>query len=218
MCGRFTLITSGSDLAGMFGIDEIPAIAPRYNIAPSEPVVAVRISPETGAREFAVFKFGLVLSRSSSNRVINARAETVSDLPSFHAAFRSRRCLVPADGFYEWLKLPGRRQPYYVRLRDGGPFAIAALWEGPAAKDGSAGMCALITTAANETVRPLHDRMPAIIAPEGFSQWLDPSVRAEGNLLPLLQPFPAPGMAVFPVGSQVNNPLVDDPSCIKPLQ
>ena len=222
MCGRFTLFAPGNELARMFGVDAVPQVEPRYNIAPSQPVMSVRISPERGGREFSPLRFGLIPSwakdPSIGDRMINARAETVAVKPSFRSAIRRRRCLVPADGFYEWQRAPGRKQPYYIRFRDGRPFAIASLWERWEGPDGSAvESCALITTAANDAISPMHDRMPVILASKDFDPWLDPSVPADDAILSLLRPFPADGMTAFPVGLQVNNPNVDRPSCIEPL-
>jgi len=223
MCGRFTLLAPGDVLAAMFGVDKAPSLAPRYNIAPSQPVAAARVSPEGGNRELAHIRWGLLPSwakdPSASAPMINARAETVSEKPSFRSAFRRRRCLVPADGFYEWRRTPGRKQPYYIRFRDGRPFSIASLWERWEGPDGSVlESCALITTAANDAVSPIHDRMPVILAPKDYDLWLDPAVEAKEALLPLMCPFPSEEMAAFPVRIQVNNPKVDTPACIEPLQ
>lgn len=223
MCGRFTLFAPGDVLAAMFGVDKAPSLAPRYNIAPSQPVAAARVSPEGGNRELAHIRWGLLPSwakdPSASAPMINARAETVSEKPSFRSAFRRRRCLVPADGFYEWGRTPGRKQPYYIRFRDGRPFSIASLWERWEGPDGSVlDSCALITTAANDAVSPIHDRMPVILGPKDYDLWLDPAVEAKEALLPLLRAFPAEEMAAFPVGLRVNNPKIDIPACIELLQ
>lgn len=222
MCGRFTLFAPGNVLARMFGIEDAPVLAPRYNIAPSQPVVSVRVAPDGGGREFAPLRFGLIPSWSKDpsigDRLINARAETVSVKPSFRSAFRRRRCLVPADGFYEWRRTPGRKQPHYIAFRDGRPFAIASLWERWEGPDGSAvETCALITTAANDVVSPIHDRMPVILDPKDFDLWLDPEAKANESLTSLLRPFPAEDMTAFPVGFRVNDPKVDSPACIVPL-
>lgn len=222
MCGRFTLFAPGDVLARMFGVDEAPSLAPRYNIAPSQPVAAARVSPDGSGRELALLRWGLVPSWAKDpavgDRMINARAETVSEKPYFRSAFRRRRCIVPADGFFEWKRAAGRKQPYFVRFRDGRPFAIASLWERWEGPDGSAvESCALITTTANDAVSPIHDRMPVILAPKDYDLWLDPAIQDKEALLPLLRAFPAEGMTAFPVRFQVNNPKVDTPACIEPL-
>ena len=222
MCGRFTLFAPGDVLARMFGVDDAQSLAPRYNIAPSQPVAAARVSPDSGGRELTVLRWGLVPSwakdPSAGDRMINARADTVSEKPSFRSAFRRRRCLVPADGFYEWKRVAGRKQPFYVRFRDGRPFAIASLWERWEGPDGSVlESCALVTTDANDIVSPIHDRMPVILAPKDYALWLDPALQAKEALLPLLCPFPPEDMTAFPVHLQVNNPKVDNPACIEPL-
>ena len=222
MCGRFTLFAPGDVLAAMFGVDKAPSLAPRYNIAPSQPVAAARISPDGSGRELTLLRWGLVPSwakdPSASAPMINARAETVSEKPSFRSAFRRRRCLVPADGFYEWRRTPGRKQPYYIRFRDGRPFSIASLWERWEGPDGSVlESCALITTAANGVVSPIHDRMPVILSTKDYDLWLDPAIQDKEPLLPLLRAFPAEEMAAFPVGLRINNPKVDTPACIEPL-
>lgn len=222
MCGRFTLFAPGDVLERMFGVDEAPSLAPRYNIAPSQPVAAGRVLPDGSGREIALLRWGLVPSWAKDpavgERMINARAETVAEKPSFRSAFRRRRCLVPADGFYEWRKAPGRKHPYFIRFRDERPFAIASLWERWEGPDGSAvETCALITTAANEAVSPIHDRMPVILDPNDYDLWLDPALQAKEALLPLLRAFPADEMTAFPVDLRVNNPKVDTPACIEPL-
>ena len=221
MCGRFTLFTPASRLAEVFLPGEAVSLAPRYNIAPSQPVLAVRVAPATGRREFATPRWGLIPSwakdASIGSRLINARAETVSEKPAFRRAFRERRCLVPADGFYEWKQEATGKRPFYVRMRDGAPFAFAGLWERWEKIPGEAvETCAILTTEPNDLLAPLHDRMPVIVAPEDFERWLDPAVRSPELLAPLLHPFPAGAMEAFPVGRAVNNPRSDDPSCVRP--
>jgi putative SOS response-associated peptidase YedK len=151
------------------------------------------------------------------NRLINARAETAAVKPAFRAALRRRRCLVVADGFYEWQPQGKRKQPYYIRLRQGRPFGFAGLWEvweGP--EHARLESCTLLTTAANDLVRPIHDRMPVIIAPADYQPWLDAAVDDTQQLLPLLRPYPGEEMTAYAVGPLVNNPGNDDPRCIEP--
>jgi putative SOS response-associated peptidase YedK len=217
MCGRFSLFSPAADLAEWLGLPEVPALEPRYNVAPTQPVAAVRAGPAAG-RELVRLRWGLVLpwapDVSIGNRLINARAETAADKPSFRAAFRQRRCLVPADGFYEWVGRAGKKQPIHFRLRGGRPFAFAALWERWQAPGGPAvESCAILTTGANELV---HDRMPVILGPDAFGPWLDPAVRGPAALAAWLRPYPAEAMTACPVGSWVNNPRNEGPACLAP--
>ena len=214
------MFTPASRLAEQFLPGEPLSVAPRYNIAPSQPVLAVRTSPAAGRREFAMPRWGLVPAwardATIGNRLINARAETVSEKPAFRRAFRERRCLIPADGFYEWKKEGAGKRPFYVRRRDGAPFAFAGIWERWEGTGGEAvETCAILTTEPNELLAPLHDRMPLIVPPEEYGRWLDPSLRAPERLAPLLRPFPSAALEAFPVGREVNNPRADDPSLIR---
>jgi putative SOS response-associated peptidase YedK len=151
------------------------------------------------------------------NRLINARAETAAGKPSFRSAFRQRRCLVLADGFYEWQKLERRKQPYYFRLRDGGPFAFAGLWEHWQRDDRTIESCTILTTAANELVRSVHERMPVILAPKDFEVWLDPRVQKGDAVQALLAAYPTEAMTAYPVGPHVNNPKHEHRACVVPL-
>jgi putative SOS response-associated peptidase YedK len=221
MCGRFTLFTPASRLAEVFLPGEVAAVAPRYNIAPGQPVLAVRASLPAGRREFATPRWGLIPAwakdASIGNRLINARAETVAEKPAFRRAYRERRCLIPADGFYEWKREGAAKRPFYVRMRDGAPFAFAGLWERWQGAGGEAAeTCAILTTDPNELLAPIHDRMPLILPPENYDAWLDPSVRSPERIAPLLRPYPADPMEAYPVGREVNRPTTDGPSCIRP--
>ena len=151
--------------------------------------------------------------------MINARSETVSEKPSFRSAFRARRCLVPADGFFEWRREGSRKQPYLFALLRGGPFAIAAIWERWSDGDlASIESCALLTTAANALVGEYHDRMPVLLAPQDFDLWLDPSVSSVDQLGALFEPFAADAMSVYPVSTRVNSPANDDPGVIERVE
>jgi putative SOS response-associated peptidase YedK len=221
MCGRFLLFTSGAALAEWLDLPEVPALQPRYNIAPTQPVAAVRAGPG-GGRQFVTLRWGLVPPWSTDlaigNRLINARAETAADKPSFRVAFRQRRCLVPANGFYEWVGRAGKKQPIHFRLREGRPFAFAGLWERWQDPGGEVvESCAILTTEANELVRPVHDRMPVIMDPDAFEPWLDPAVRDPAALGLFLRPYPADAMTASPVGAWVNNPRNEGPACLAPL-
>ncbi len=224
MCGRFTLRTPAHRLAEAFGVRNLPNLAPRYNIAPSQDVAAVRRAEDGDGRELVLLRWGLVpywaKDPAIGNRMINARAETVAEKPAFRAAFRRRRCLVAADGFYEWQKTAdGKKQPWFIRLADDAPFAIAGLWERWKSPQGDAvESCTLITTEANETLGPIHDRMPVILAPDAWDAWLAPESASAGALTALLRPYTGDGLTAQPIGRLVNDPRSDEPACIAPLE
>jgi putative SOS response-associated peptidase YedK len=225
MCGRFTLTTSVRDLAKLFQATPAasPEIQPHYNIPPSVPILAVRQLPGDRQRQLVALRWGLIPSwatdASIGNRLINARAESAADKPSFRDAFHKRRCLVLADGFFEWKKQGGKRQPYLIRMSDGKPFAFAGLWERwQPPEDAPVETCTILTTNANDLVRPLHDRMPAILEPQGYDRWLNPEVHDPKTLTPLLHSFPAEQMTAYPVSSLVNSPRHDDPKCVEAVK
>lgn len=220
MCGRFTLKSSASALGDWFGGEPPLDLPPRYNIAPTQLVAIVRIEPEVGQRQWQLVRWGLIPAwakdASIGARMINARAETVADKPTFRTAFRRRRCLVPADGYFEWRKTDQGKQPYYFRLSDERPFAMAGLWEvwdasgsGPRLES-----CTIITTDANELTRPIHERMPVILPPAAYDTWLAPEMPPAATLRDLLRPYDSAAMRVDPVGTHVNNPRHDDPQCV----
>jgi len=222
MCGRFTLFEPDRVLAREFGVSDFPPGSPRYNIAPSQPVAAVRAAPAGIGREFALLRWGLIPSWSKDpaigNRLINARAETAREKPSFRNAFRRHRCLIPTSGFYEWQRQERGKQPYFIRRRDERLFAFAGLWdrwENP--DEGIIETCTILTTAANAVLAPIHDRMPVIVPPREYDRWLDPSLKDPDSLAPLLVPFPPEEMLAFPVSPRVNAPSTDDEGCIAPL-
>ena len=181
MCGRFLLHAPVEVLQRAFGFAERPNLQPRYNIAPTQTVAIVRRKDDGGGRELALVRWGLIPSwakdASIGGRLINARAETVAEKPAFRGAFRRRRALVPADGFYEWRKREGDRpkQPLLIRRRDGQPFALAGLWEHWRGPEGEVQTCTIVTTAANVVLAPIHDRMPVILDPASYDRWLDPA-------------------------------------------
>jgi putative SOS response-associated peptidase YedK len=230
MCGRFTLHHTLEELEERFIAEaDTPSVAeaaPRYNIAPTQDILVVT---QNGARHLQGCHWGLIPSWAKDpaigNKMINARAETLAEKPSFRTALSRRRCLIPADGFYEWQdatadlasgkKAP--RTPMHIRLQDGGLFAFAGLWDEWHAPDGSPlRSCTIITTAPNAVTAPIHDRMPVILRPEDEGLWLDRSVTDASDLLPLLAPYPADAMEAYAVSRQVNAPTVDDPACIAP--
>ncbi len=235
MCGRYTLHAPPEELARIFRLplDEVHRVfdfGPRYNIAPTDDIAAVRVRRGGESREPAVLRWGLVpywtRDPGIGARMINARGESVAGKPAFRDAFRERRCLVVADGFYEWQKLTGRKQPYYLRMRDGEPFAFAGLWDrwegqgqgqGQGQRQEPIESCTIITTEPNELARALHDRMPVILRPEDYDRWLDPVATDLKSLEVLLRPFPSELMIAYPVSTLVNKPENDAPECIEPL-
>jgi len=217
MCGRFSLTASGEELAEVFGLDEAPDLAPRYNIAPTQPVATVRGAGKAGGRTFAWARWGLVPGTPGAGKrvLINVRAEGAGSRPPFREAFAERRCLVAASGFYEWKAAGGGRRPYYFHLPGHRPFAFAGLWE-PAPDPESSPSCTVLTVPPNELVRPVHDRMPAIVAPDDYQRWLDPELRRAAELRGVLRPFPAAAMAVYPVGPAVNDHKNEGPALVVP--
>lgn len=221
MCGRFTLTLDPADLQEAFeGYTFPPTFAPRFNIAPSQPVLAIL---NDGQKHADFLLWGLIPSwakdPSIGNRLINARGETLAEKPAFRGAFKYKRCLILADGFYEWQTRPGMKGkvPHFIRLKDRCPFAFAGLWDEWHAPDGSLlRTCAIITTQPNELIRTLHDRMPVILHPDDHTQWLDPAPQTPERLLPLLRPYPADEMTAYPVSSLVNRPENDRPECLLP--
>jgi putative SOS response-associated peptidase YedK len=209
MCGRYAQRTDPKKLAKEFKVAEAPAVEPRYNIAPTQEVLAVN---ETGdGREMRFFRWGLVPSwakdTSMGARLINARCETVAEKPAFRQAFKQRRCIIPADGFYEWQRTAGRKQPFFFRMRDERPFSFAGLWERWEGEGGEViNSCAILTTEANEVLRPVHDRMPVILHPDDYELWLGADARELELVKEVLRPYPAEEMIGYPVSSSVNSP------------
>jgi putative SOS response-associated peptidase YedK len=193
---------------------------PRYNIAPSQEVAAVRHDEAGNERQAAWLQWGLVppwaLDPAVGYRMINARGETVATKPAFREAFRRRRCLLVADGFYEWQRGTKPKQPYYIRLNKDRPFAFAGLWQRWHKGERVIESCTIITTEANELVAALHDRMPVILKEQDYDAWLDPHVDDAGRLKSLLSPYPAGQMTAYPVSTAVNSPRHDGPDCIEP--
>jgi putative SOS response-associated peptidase YedK len=224
MCGRFVRKTSVAELAQQFLFPEAAPQPPRYNIAPTQVVAAVRAADGSLKRELAWLRWGLIPFWADDpkigNRLINARAETAADKPSFRSSFRQRRCLVLADGFYEWQKTDGKKQPHYFHMKDDKPFAFAGLWDHWEGKEDGEVIesCTILTTDANELLRAYHDRMPVILDPAGYDRWLDPATQKPELVQPLLQPYSAEAMAAYPVGLLVNSPRNDSPECLVPVQ
>ena len=214
MCGRFTLRTPRrfKDLSS----DLPPAtLVPRYNIAPSQEILAVIGSEDE--RRVSAFVWGLVPSWSGEPKgIINARSETLQTKPSFSESFQRRRCLIPADGFYEWKRRGKSKQPFYFQLQDESQFAFAGIWDEWKKGAGSIMSCAIITTAPNELLAAIHDRMPVMLTPDAQDKWLRDS--GSDELMKLLEPFPAEAMKSFPVSQQVNHAQIEEPSLVEPIE
>lgn len=218
MCGRFVITSAPEAMRHMFGYAEHPNFPPRYNISPTQPVPIVRMNG--AAREFALVRWGLVPSWAKEmpqSLLINARADTINDKPSFRGAFRHRRALMPADGFYEWKAgASGPKQPYFIRRRDRALFAMAAIWDDWLPADGSElQTCAVVTTEANATLTPIHHRMPVILDPKNFALWLDPATPVK-ELQALMVPAPDDLMEAIPVSPDVNRVANDSPHLLHP--
>ncbi len=215
------LATPREQLVAHFRLQHAAALEARYNIAPSQAVAAVRESCGHG-RELVMLQWGLVphwvKDPSSGNRMINARAETLAQKPSFRVAYARRRCLLPADGFYEWKASNGAKQPYFIRAKNPGPLAFAGLWERWDSQTTVIESCTIITTSANSLLRPLHERMPVILDEEDYDRWLDVSNNDHRTLQPLLRPYDPEALLVYPVSTQVNSPKNDDSDCIAALE
>ena len=223
MCGRFNVHDLSGALLWLFDMSDGPSQPDRYNITPSQPIVAVRPVSEDGAREAALLRWELVpcwaKDAAIGARMINARAETVAEKPSFRTAFRQRRCLIPARGYYEWPKEDGGKQPYHIHMKDGKPFAFVGLWEHWQGPDGNAiESCTIITTEANGATHAIHPRMPVIVDREDFDTWLDPGAKGGETQKALLRPYTGEErMKVDKVGRDVNSPRNDHPGCIDPV-
>jgi len=223
MCGRFVQAHDPSEYAVAFAARLVVtgAIPPSYNVAPTDPVFAV--AEHDGQRLLGTFRWGLIpwwaKDRKIAARNINARAETVADKAAFRESFTSRRCLIPADGFYEWQVRPKGKLPFYVYAADGAPLALAGLWaswKDPVTEE-RVRTCTIITGRPNALVAEIHDRMPVVLPPETWGPWLDPANDEPGPLLGLLDVFPAEAMARHPVSTLVNTVANNLPECIAPL-
>ena len=236
MCGRYSLTTVPEAMRALFGFENLPNLPPRYNIAPTQQVAVVRSGDGTGeggaeggARDLVMMRWGLIphwaKDASMGSKMINARAETLTEKPSFREAVKTRRCLVPADGFYEWRLEDGHKQPFRIGMKGGAAFAFAGLWERWTATATGAGLdqgdevetVTIVTTQANDKLRPIHARMPVILPPDAFDVWLDPA-NDPAAACALLKPYPAEPMAFYRVSQAVNNVRNDDSSCIAPLK
>lgn len=221
MCGRFTQRQSAQKIAQAFQVANVPPLTPRYNIAPTQQVPTILQTAEHPERQFKMLHWGLIPSWAKNAkmaaRLINARAETVTEKPSFRSAFQYRRCLVVADGFYEWQQQGKQKQPFYCRTQDEQPFGFAGLWEIWEKEGEAIASCTILTTEPNQIMRPIHDRMPVILAAKDYDLWLDPKVQKSELLQPLLRPYPTEEMTAYPVSTLVNKPANDSAECIESL-
>lgn len=221
MCGRFTLTVDPAEIADTFGNFTFPTqFAPRYNIAPTQPVLAI---PNDAKNKADFFIWGLIPSwakdPSIGNKLINARGETIAEKPSFRGGFKYKRCLILADGFYEWKTQPGAKTktPYFIHMKDRQPFAFAGLWDEWQSSEGSSvRTCTIITTEPNELMSSLHNRMPVILDPKDYDLWLDATPQTPDKLTHLIKSFPTEGMSAHPVSTLVNKPGNDRPECVVP--
>lgn len=227
MCGRFTRTNDffsehvvGQQIAEQLRLFEPEPLPTSYNIAPTQPIAAVR-ADDQDRHELVWLRWGLVPSWADDvaigNRMINARAETIAEKPAFRNAFKKRRCLILADGFYEWQKTGKTKQPYFIQLQGGRPFCFAGLWERWSKGEQPVESCTILTTEANRLMSTLHDRMPVIISPENYDLWLDVAVQEPERLQPLLSPYPDAEMIARPVSTLVNSPKNNSPECVAPL-
>ncbi len=220
MCGRYTLTTEFAALAKELGISpaSLTDFSPRYNIAPSQkvPVFVFDQGPRLEFLTWGLIPPWVRQETHGAKMIINARGESLLTKPTFREPFRNGRCLIPADGFYEWLKAKKGAIPYYIRLKSREPFAFAGIWSTVANQKGQLiRSFAIITTEPNKVIKPIHNRMPAILSQAGREKWLDPNNKDQENLLSLLVPYPEEQMEAYQVGKQVNSPANDSPECIK---
>jgi putative SOS response-associated peptidase YedK len=229
MCGRYALTTPSGVLAALYRLANKLDYEPRYNVAPTQIVPVIMQGSggggeEPGGREIVPMRWGLIPSwakdPSIGSRMINARSESAAEKPAFRQAFRLRRCVVPASGFYEWRKLGAKKQPYFIARADGQPLSLAGLWEmwTDHASGKEVKTFTILTTNANDMLRPLHDRMPVVLEPEECDRWLDPEEGDAGKLSAMLKPAADGVLAVHPVSPRVNSPANDDPLLVEPIQ
>lgn len=222
MCGRYAFFSPAEAVRRAFAVDDLPPLEARYNIAPTQPVPVVR-EQEAGRRAVVLLHWGLVpgwaRDRAIGNRMINARAETLGERPAYRRAFRKRRCLVAADGWYEWQAAAGGKQPWFIRARDGGPMGFAGLWE--SWRDPGTGealeSCTIVTVDAPGSLAQIHRRMPAVLSTDAYAPWLDPA-REDGDALSaLLGPVDPARFEAWPVSRAVNDPHHQGPELAEPL-
>ena len=220
MCGRFTLHTPESQIREAFNLEhtEPLGLKPRYNIAPSQEIPIIR-DTDTG-QEMVMARWGLVphWSKESKSKysTINARIESITEKPTYRSSFQRKRCLIPADGFYEWKQVNGNKVPHHIRMRDGSVFAFAGLWDRWEGNDDSIESCTIIVMPSNEVMKPIHERMPAIIAPAHYDLWLDTRITDKEEIMQYLTSALSSQLTAYPVSTWVNVPKHDDERCIQP--
>lgn len=222
MCGRFTLRTSPSEISRLFEV-AVQDLAPRYNIAPTQSIAAIRVAPDAQLREFTKLHWGLIPSGAKDRKIgystINARAETVDSKPSFRSSFKKRRCLILADRFFEWQKSDDKKkQPFHIHMKGNRPFAFAGLWERWKGDGEELESCTIIVTEGNDLMKPIHDRMPVILDPTNYDFWLDPEVDDVTQLRELLHPYSGDDLEAEPVSTLVNSPKNDLAACVTPVR
>jgi len=224
MCGRYKLSRRKQVVEEYFdAASSEEDWSPRYNVAPTQPIPVIRQHPKEPIRELSLMRWGLIPSwakdASGAARMINARSETASTKPAFRDALKSRRCLIPADGFYEWLRTGKSKQPYCFEVNDGELFAFAGLWERWKNPSGEwIKTCSILTTTPNAVTAPVHDRMPVILDTDGYDLWLDPGMTNLDAASDLLKPFDARLMRSFPVSTRINSVVNDDAECSRPVE
>jgi putative SOS response-associated peptidase YedK len=219
MCGRFRLSKTDKAVMKQFGVEINPDYSPRYNISPSQSVLTIRQDPAKPVRLVSKMRWGLVPFWAKDVQIgykmINARSETVLEKPAYRDSFKKRRCLIPADGFYEWKEIGKDKQPYNFGMADDSAFAFAGIWDAWKMQDGTCmESFSILTTTPNDLVQDVHDRMPVILDADDYDQWLDPGVKDPTTLTELLKAFPAKKMRSYPLSQLVNSPKNDKPECI----
>jgi len=222
MCGRYTLSTPSDLLRDLYQLETAASLVPRFNIAPTQETPVVRTDPGSSGRRLDLLKWGLVpfwaKDPTIGNRLINARSETVAEKPAYRVSLRKKRCLVIADGFYEWQGSVSPKQPYFFHRQDGHPFAMAGLWDRwDKGEEAPLETFTILTTTPNEVVAPIHKRMPVILEPGSLDRWLDPSLEDISALIPLLVPAQGSLLEAVPVSTYVNNPANEGPRCVEPI-
>lgn len=235
MCGRFARFSPAHIFRMLFQLDEFFDLPAQYNIAPGQDVYAVRgiiirDNPQRTAssvpyvREVTPMKWGLIpfwsKDPSIGVKMINSRSETINEKPAFRDPFKKRRCLIPTDGFYEWQKQKdGGKQPYFIHMNDKKPFAFGGIWDTWKNPEGNnIETFSILTTKPNELLKPIHDRMPVIIEPKQFDNWLNPEIQEPAELIPLLEPFKATKMEAYPISTYINSPKNNSEQCIRPIE
>jgi putative SOS response-associated peptidase YedK len=218
MCARFTIHTPADLLAERFGLVQVPDLRPRYNVSPTQPIPVIGAKAGGQGRGLALFKWGFIphwANDDAGPKPVNAKAETVAQSVMFGDSLRKRRCLVPADGFYEWKPVNRKKVPVWFHPRDRQPFAFAGIWDVWAGPQGKVFTVAILTTTPNDLTREVHDRMPVILRPEADATWLDPQVDDPDRIMPLVGPYPADLMAA-PANPALNRPSFEGPDCLVP--